>query len=146
VAIRADFAAPSLIGLGDEAFAAQAFETLGISPMRLEILRLAMSRPELSTADVMYEFDITRSCARQHLLGLTDGQLLLARRTTHPRGSGPITYWHADHGEIAQLLDQLTNYFLSGASRTAAERQRINGTSEYYPGGEAWPDEYADLG
>lgn len=111
---RAHLAPPSLLGLGDEASAARAFDSLAILPMRIEVLRLAMSQTEISTADVMQEFGVVRNCARQHLLELADECLLVARRTTHPRGSGPITYWRADRDQIEGLLDQFIVYVLSG--------------------------------
>ena len=106
-------AAGSLVGFGDDESAARAYGALAILPLRVEILRFVLSRSEVSVADVMAEFGVTRNGALQHLKGLGDEGLLLARRCTHPRGSGPITYWRAYPDEVEALMQRLVGHILS---------------------------------
>jgi predicted ArsR family transcriptional regulator len=115
--VRSTAAATSLVGFGDHDAAARAYDAFGILPLRIEIVRFALSRPEFSAADVMAEFGLTRNGALQHLRKLTDEGLLFERRCTHPRGSGPITYWRADADGVHDLLAALVDHVMSSAYR-----------------------------
>ena len=108
--MRAERSAPSLAGLGNDIAAHRDYRGLGIAALRIEILRFVVSRPQVCTADVMREFHITRNGARHHLHALSDEELIVARHTTHPRGSGPITYWSADRAEIHEFFDALIDH------------------------------------
>ncbi|WP_426518185.1 hypothetical protein ACPPVQ_02220 [Diaminobutyricibacter sp. McL0618] len=114
--MKAEISAPSLVGLGDELAAGRAYQGLGIASSRVEILRFVLSRSEVSTADVMREFCITRNGARNHLESLSAQNLVTVRHATHPRGSGPIRYWRANPPEVALLLDLFADYVFSAAS------------------------------
>jgi predicted ArsR family transcriptional regulator len=94
----------SLTGVGNDALAARSYRTLGASPVRIEILRLLLAAGELSAADLMAELGLTRNGVRRHLHALRQDGLLTERHTTHPRGSGPITYWGADPDEVIDVL------------------------------------------
>lgn len=107
-----EFSSPSLVGLGDAASAARVYSALAIPSLPVEILRFVLSRREASTAEVMREFRITRNGARVHLLRLKRHDLLTTRHCTHPRGSGPITYWQADLPEIELLLGVFVDHVL----------------------------------
>ncbi|WP_425562260.1 FaeA/PapI family transcriptional regulator [Leifsonia kafniensis] len=89
---------------------ARIFRALSISPTRVEILRQIIDQQEVSTADIMSKFGLTRNGARSHLVSLSTEGLITYRRSTHPRGSGPITYWRPDVDEVALLLDELSLY------------------------------------
>jgi hypothetical protein len=104
----------SLVGLGDEESAARAYEAFAMTPVRMEILRLALSRKEVSTADVMNEFAITRNGALVHLKRIAAQGLLRKHRCTHLRGSGPITYWRADPDELDAIVRSLLGHLYSG--------------------------------
>ncbi len=104
--------AQSLAGFGNDLLAARAYSVFAMVPLRAEILRFALSRPEVSTAEVMAELELTRNGALQHLKRLKEGGLLNARRSTHPRGSGPITYWKADRAEITTLFESFLRHVL----------------------------------
>jgi len=106
--------ARSLAGWGDESSAARAYDAFGMAPLRMEILRFALSRREISTADVMHEFGLTRNGALQHLKQLAGELLITSRRCTHPRGSGPVTYWSADRDEFDSLVESLLRHVHSG--------------------------------
>lgn len=102
-----EVSARSLVGLGDPEAAARAYAALGMQPLRVEILRYVLSRTEVSTAEVMREFGLTRNGVTRHLQSLGDDGLLTRRQTTHPRGAGPITYWAAIPDEVVDLVDRL---------------------------------------
>lgn len=116
-AVRTESSAPSLVGLGDDIAAQRAYRGLGITSLRVELLRFVLSRPRVCTADAMQEFGITRNCAHHHLHALNSQGLLSALHTTHPRGSGPITYWSADEAEVEELFTTLLDHVLNRESR-----------------------------
>jgi predicted ArsR family transcriptional regulator len=108
--------ARSLLGFGDELEATRVYDALGIAPLRIEILRLLLSRREASAADVMNEFGLTRNGALTHLKRLSADGILVSRSSTHPRGSGPITYWSVDRDALADLTDSLLNHLWGPAA------------------------------
>jgi predicted ArsR family transcriptional regulator len=113
--VRAIYSARSLTGFGDELSAARAYGALAMLPLRVEILRLTLSRAEVSTAEVMSELGLTRNGALHHLRQLCTSGILSEQRCTHPRGSGPITYWTADRDELIALIESLLAHLLSVA-------------------------------
>lgn len=111
---RVEATAISLAGIGDEDTACKAYDALGVR-LRDELLRFLVSQPEVSTARIMSEFGISRSGAVKHLRILSESGLVTKRRSTHPRGSGPITYWQADPAEVVVLMEGFLHYILGGA-------------------------------
>ncbi|GGF21487.1 ArsR/SmtB family transcription factor [Subtercola lobariae] len=105
----------SLVGHGDDYAAARAYRALGATSTRVEILRLVLASGEVSAAELMAALALTRNGVHHHLRALTDDGLLLERHTTHPRGSGPITYWRADPDEVLTMLEDLTAHVMSAA-------------------------------
>ena len=105
--------AGSLIGTGDEHLAWSAYSALGISHRRVEILRFLLSREQTSVSQVMVEFGLTRNGVLGHLRAMQNGGLVSVRRSTHPRGAGPISYWKADTGAVSDLLEGLQLHVLS---------------------------------
>ena len=103
----------SLLGESNDSIVALSYRALGIKPVRLEILRLILGRGETSAAQVMTEFNISRNGALLHLRSLTDAALLHERHDTHPRGSGPITYWRADADNASVMLDTVFDYVMA---------------------------------
>ncbi|WP_161580309.1 MULTISPECIES: ArsR/SmtB family transcription factor [Subtercola] len=89
-----------------------AYSGLGVSFSRLEILRIVLARTEVSSSTVMAEMGMTRNGVTRHLEALRNAGLISERRTTHPRGSGPITYWRADRGDVWDAVDELGQYLL----------------------------------
>jgi predicted ArsR family transcriptional regulator len=85
---------------------------LGVSPVRLEILRFVISKREVSVSAIMTELGMTRNGIRRHLDCLRESGLISERHTTHPRGAGPITYWRADENSVAYALDWLSTQLL----------------------------------
>ncbi|TIH33898.1 ArsR family transcriptional regulator [Subtercola vilae] len=75
---------------------------LGVSAARLEILRFILSKREVSVTAIMVEVGMTRNGVRRHLEALQHSGLISERRTTHPRGSGPITYFSANEDSVAE--------------------------------------------
>ncbi|RFA12397.1 hypothetical protein B7R22_16535 [Subtercola boreus] len=86
---------------------------LGITETRLEILRILLSRPETTTAQLIRATGLSMNGVRAHLQALIGCGLVEGRRATHPRGSGPITYWRAAADDIEDLMDQLCRYLLA---------------------------------
>lgn len=105
--------AASLIGHGDLEAAERACRVLCIAPLRIEILRFVLCRTEVSAATLMKEFGLTRNGALSHIKVLAEEDLLTQRRATHPRGSGPITYWRADRAGVQSVLETLTRHVLN---------------------------------
>ena len=116
---KPELVASSLVGLGDEIAAHRAYRGLGIASLRVEILRFIVSRSQVCTADVMREFGITRNGARLHLHGLSEQDLIVPRHATHPRGSGPITYWEADRDEVEDLFEAFAAHVFGRPARPA---------------------------
>jgi len=108
--------ARSLVGHGDPLAAARISRVFGANVLRLEITRYLVTRDETSTADVMREFGLSRNGALAHLRELDAEGIVVAVRHTHPRGSGPITYWRVDPDEVELALRTLVEH-VSG-SRT----------------------------
>lgn len=74
------------------------------------MLRAVIASTEATTAKLMELSGLTRSGVLGHLrIPARDG-LVKGRRTTHPRGSGPITYWHAVSEEIEDLMSNLSAF------------------------------------
>ncbi|GAA0991148.1 hypothetical protein GCM10009563_03220 [Subtercola frigoramans] len=96
------------IGLDPE----RAYLALGASALRVEILTFVLTNASSSTAEIMTQFAITRNGALDHLRLLQRNGLVSAERRTHPRGSGPITYWSAEEGDVAVVLYDLIDYIL----------------------------------
>lgn len=51
----------------------------------------------------------------QHLRILSEVGLITKRKSTHPRGSGPITYWRADRNEVEVVLERFVHHLLGEA-------------------------------
>lgn len=117
--------ARSLARWGKEGVAARAYDAFAIAPLRIEILRCAFSRNEISGAEVMNEFELTRKGAVQNLKWLEQAGLLSCRHCTHPRGGDPITYWRAERARADDLLDSLLDRLFG----TAAETLSFGGSS-----------------
>ncbi|RFA18837.1 ArsR/SmtB family transcription factor [Subtercola boreus] len=100
----------SLLRESNDEIVALSYRALGIKPVRLEILRLILARGETSAAHLMAEFGLSRNGVLCHLRSLTAAGLLHERHDTHPRGSGPITYWSADAENASIMLDTLLDY------------------------------------
>ena len=101
-----------LIGHGDGATAALACRVLGATSLRIEILRALIASQQVSTAEVMEEFSLSRGQAMSHLKDLEQSGMLTKQRTTHPRGSGPITYWRPNADGVEDVLDSLFSHLL----------------------------------
>lgn len=104
--------ASSLTGYGDEYAASRAYVAFAISPLRVELIRYLLVRDEVSVGELMREFCVTRNGIVSHLRALTVQGLAHERRATHPRGSGPITYWSIDRFNVDELLATLTAHLL----------------------------------
>jgi DNA-binding transcriptional ArsR family regulator len=105
----------SLVGYGDEVAAERVNRVLGVRATRVEILRLIVASSEASAAELMSETGLTRNGVIGHLRILTEEGLLIERHATHPRGSGPITYWRADVDEVLSVLDVFSMHVMSSA-------------------------------
>ena len=105
--------AGSLVGTGDEHLAWTAYLALGIPHTRVEILRYLLSREQASVSQVMAEFGLARNGVLGHLRVMQKGGLVSVSRKTHPRGSGPISYWKADTDAVSELLEGLRWHILS---------------------------------
>ncbi|WP_172592298.1 winged helix-turn-helix transcriptional regulator [Subtercola boreus] len=84
----------------------------GISHVRIDILKALISNGEASVADLSDQLGMTRTGLIRHLLLLETQGIAYRRQTTHPRGSGPITYWHADLDEVSILIDSFRTILL----------------------------------
>lgn len=104
-----------LVGYGYDDAAALAYRALGATSTRVEILRLVLSSREVSTADVMNALGLSRNGVTRHLRELNADGLLCERHATHPRGSGPITYWSADADRVLDVLDSLVDHVMPRA-------------------------------
>ena len=109
----------SLMHESDDLVVARGYQALGIKSVRVEILRFILSHGETCAADLMQEFALSRNGVLAHLRALTAAGLLHERHDTHPRGSGPITYWRADLEDASVVLDTLVDYVLTTASGAA---------------------------
>lgn len=94
----------------DFTYAEFGLRALGASPNRIEVLRLVLGAAEVTTADLMAELNLSRGGVLKHLDALADLGLVTARHTTHPRGSGPITYWRADEERVRDFLAAFSVY------------------------------------
>ncbi|CAN5248687.1 hypothetical protein BH09ACT6_BH09ACT6_26860 [soil metagenome] len=79
----------------------------GVSSVRLDIITALLAGGEVSDAALMDRFGLTRNGIRRHLKALEAQGIITGRHATHPRGSGPITYWRADAEELLLLIDDL---------------------------------------
>jgi hypothetical protein len=95
----------SLVGFGDADRAAVAFRALDVGTVRIEVLRQIVASREVSTADLMGELGFTRNGLTPHPRALASAGLIAERHATHPRGSGPITYWRANVDSVLTTLD-----------------------------------------
>jgi predicted ArsR family transcriptional regulator len=98
----------SMIGWGDDHAIHRVYRAFAVSPTRIEILRFIFFRGDVSTSEIMVEVGLSRNGARVHLHALLAEGLLIKRHDTHPRGSGPITYWKPEVDQISDLLETLT--------------------------------------
>ncbi|MGO2933145.1 ArsR/SmtB family transcription factor [Microbacterium sp.] len=89
---------------------------LGVTRARIEVLRLALARHEVTAAELMDELGLSRSGLGRHLAILTDEGLLSERRATHPRGSGPVIYWIANADAVRAAIDAFSRRILSDDS------------------------------
>ncbi|GGF30806.1 ArsR/SmtB family transcription factor [Subtercola lobariae] len=109
----------ALLHESDELVIARSYQALGIKSVRVEILRYILSNGETCASDLMREFGLSRNGVLAHLRALTTAGLLHERHDTHPRGSGPITYWRADLEDASVVLDTLVDYVLTTTSGAA---------------------------
>lgn len=58
----------------------------------------------------MEEFGLTGNGALLHLKCMMAEMILFERRCTHPRGSGPVTYWSVNRSEVESLIESLVDY------------------------------------
>ncbi|UFS58121.1 ArsR/SmtB family transcription factor [Subtercola endophyticus] len=105
-----------LIGFGDAAAADRACAALGITPTRIEILRVVLASGDVSASELALNLGLSRNGVLHHLRALTEGGLLRARHCTHPRGSGPITYWRADEQEVRSVLHDVDRHLFTDSS------------------------------
>ena len=84
----------------------KAAKALGLSPTRIEVLKLVLAH-ETSTAEVMEQLGLSRNGALQNLRSLENAGIVTERRVTHPRGSGPITYWAGKTSDVEGLIDDI---------------------------------------
>ena len=87
-----------------------ALDLVGISSTRLEIIRLLGERVEISDAALMAELGLARNSVRKHLRHLQACGIALPRHTTHPRGSGPITFWRVDSDVLDRVVATLCEH------------------------------------
>lgn len=104
----------ALFGYGDADAAHRAYTMLGATQSRLETLRLILAYPEVSTSDIARALDLTRNGVQPHLDALTRAGVVRERHTTHPRGSGPITYWSGDADEVHIVFESLLSHLFVG--------------------------------
>jgi predicted ArsR family transcriptional regulator len=83
-----------------------------MSPVRIEIIRILVSHGEASIADLAAQLKLSRNGVKSHLSQLESEGVAARRQATHPRGSGPITYWRADIDEITEVFDSFRNLIL----------------------------------
>jgi predicted ArsR family transcriptional regulator len=88
----------------------RASAALGVNQTRLDLIHLLVNNPQCSTNDLMMALDLTRNGVLTHLKALESMQLVSEKRETHPRGSGPITYWLADIPEFEYLMGELSRF------------------------------------
>jgi predicted ArsR family transcriptional regulator len=89
---------------------------LGAQFSRVEILRSLLASRETSTAEMMAATGLTRGGIRRHLTALSAERVVSERRTTHPRGAGPISYWTVDSEDLISTLDSLIVFLESAQS------------------------------
>lgn len=85
---------------------------LGVTRARVEVLRFALEKGEVTANELMTELEISRSGLQRHLVALTEEGMLSERHATHPRGRGPVIYWAADRGAIEQVLESFARHIL----------------------------------
>jgi predicted ArsR family transcriptional regulator len=85
---------------------------LGVTRARVEVLRIALERGEVTATELMAEIDISRSGLQRHLTTLTEEGLLSERHATHPRGRGPVIYWATNRAETERVLDSFARHIL----------------------------------
>ncbi|MCU1480649.1 MAG: hypothetical protein JWQ19_1435 [Subtercola sp.] len=107
-----------LIGFGDADAADRACIALGITPTRIEILRIVLASGDVSASQLAMNLGLSRNGVLHHLRALTEGGLLRARHCTHPRGSGPITYCRADEEEVRTVLRDVNRHLFTDADRS----------------------------
>ncbi|GGF33821.1 hypothetical protein GCM10011399_28740 [Subtercola lobariae] len=88
----------------------RAFTALGVSNARVEILRAISRRGESPTSALMEDVGLSRNGLSRHLEVLRQSGFLSDRHATHPRGSGPITYWSLDSDGISDAIEALLTY------------------------------------
>lgn len=86
---------------------------LGVTRARIEVLRIALARGEVTANELMEELGLSRSGLGRHLAILTDEGLLSERRATHPRGSGPVIYWVANPAAVRAAIDAFSRRILN---------------------------------
>jgi len=89
-----------------------AYLALGITPARLEILRIVFAEGEVTAPHLVEQLALSRNAVGYHLKVLTDQELLLERKATHPRGYGPLGYWTADKDAVRDIFRILYNHVL----------------------------------
>ncbi|MBD8104748.1 ArsR/SmtB family transcription factor [Plantibacter sp. CFBP 8775] len=82
-------------------------DLFAIRTARIRILQLALTRDEVTAAELMDELELTRNGVGRNLGALTRAGLLIERRATHPRGTGNIIYWRADPDAITAATNEL---------------------------------------
>ncbi|WP_440709070.1 helix-turn-helix domain-containing protein [Herbiconiux sp. YIM B11900] len=94
------------------AWGAEAFVHWGLSAELTHVLRALIGSAGPSTADIQQASGLSRSGVLKHLHHLEDLGMATSSRTTHPRGKGPITYWHADPAAVEDALLALVDHIM----------------------------------